>query len=147
MQRVVQRFSEFHHRHQIDHHQYEFIFHLDKIHQYKYQTLKSPYANSDAQGQGGFLDTENSIQTNYSARFTHTFEAMENSCDSFQGPLLLFTVFIRVSDRLPSSDLDIESDAREPNKRQTSENVVEALCLREFVLSSYGEEGSSLTWL
>jgi len=73
MQRVVQRFSEFHHRHQIDHHQYEFIFHLDKIHQYKYQTPRSPYANSDAQGQGGFLDTENSTQTNYSARFIHTF--------------------------------------------------------------------------
>ena len=31
---------------------YEFIFHLVKTHQYKYQTLRSPYANSDAQGQG-----------------------------------------------------------------------------------------------
>ena len=52
MQRVVQRFSEFHHRHQIDHHRYEFIFHLVKIHQYKYQIFRTPYANGDAQGQG-----------------------------------------------------------------------------------------------
>jgi len=52
---------------------YEFIFHFVKTYQYKYQTLRSPYANSDAQGQGGFLDTENSTQTNYSARFIHTF--------------------------------------------------------------------------
>ena len=42
----------FHHRHQIDHHRYEFIFHLVKIHQYKYQIFRTPYANGDAQGQG-----------------------------------------------------------------------------------------------